>query len=256
VIRATGLLLFLATLAMPIHGCRAHPRDFEPSAQARAPKEAAPREIPPAWRKIEARARSGWVRDGAWGAVWSARAWYPYFLAPVWVAALLLARRGASARRAVARSLLVLSAAIAAFEARYLWTEYDELFRGLPQGLETGVAWLLVCAVLFWRPLRREDPVGATVSAQALLGTLHAFTFLFQDARLWLSQGHGAGPIARALLANYQPGYWLAVAGLALAAAPGYAPLLARARVPRASPDLAAAQVAPAAVGATGGEPT
>ena len=90
---------------------------------------------------------------------------------------------------------------VAAFEACYLASDYDGFLPDAFQGVETLAAWAVVCLVLFWRPRGRGDPVGAAVSAQALLGALHALTFPVQDVRLWSAAGHGASAIGQALAA-------------------------------------------------------
>jgi hypothetical protein len=142
---------------------------------------------------------------------------------------------------------------VAAFEAAYLADDYDGMVEALPEGVETAIAWLVVCGVIFWRPLRREDPVGSAVSAQALLGVLHGLTFPVQDFRAWSAEGHGLGAIAQAIAVNYRAGFWIALAALSVAAVPGYLPLLGRSRRrPTPAAALAPVEPEPSAVSAGG----
>jgi hypothetical protein len=236
VLRAIGVVLFLGSLALPVHGCVSHPRDYETPPQARALPEgvrivrrtSTTGVVQPGWRGLEERATRGWRREGAWGALWESRAWYPYYLAPLWLAALLAARSAPRSRRSVARGLLFLSGVVASFEFVYLWSDYDGFLGPSMAKVEKVLAWVVVAGVLFWRPARRSDSIGATISAQALLAFLHAFVFPLQDVRFWSLQGYGPGAMVRAILANYRIGFWVAVAGLAAVAVPGYAVLLRR----------------------------
>jgi hypothetical protein len=238
VLRIVGVLLFLASLALPVHGCVSHPRDFETLPTVRrlptnvrvVPRRATDEPVKPGWKSVADLAREGAERQGLWGALWESRAWYPYYLGPLWLAALLAARAAPRARGAVARGLLMLSGAVAGFEFLYLWSDYDGFLPKEWWKVEKVLAWFAVCLVLFWRPARRLDSIGATVSAQALLAFLHAWVFPLQDVRFWTLQGHGPGAMLRAISKNYHAGYWLALAALALVALPGYLPLLRRRR--------------------------
>jgi hypothetical protein len=237
-LRVAGVVLFLVSLALPVHGCASHPRDFEtlPTAR-RLPKEVrvvsrrtSPEPVKPGWESVADLAETGARRQGVWGALWHSRAWYPYYLAPLWLAALLVWRSVPRARGTVARAALMLSGAVAGFEFLYLWSDYDGFLPREWWKVEKVVAWLAVCLVLFWRPSRRTDSLGATVSAQALLAFLHAWVFPLQDVRLWTLQGHSLEPMLRSIARNYQVGFWLAILALALVAAPGYVHLLRRRR--------------------------
>jgi hypothetical protein len=113
--------------------------------------------------------------------------------------------------------------AIAAFEYRYITTDYTGVLPRAVLDAERMIAWAIVLVVLFARRRGRglAEP-AACVSAQALLAFLHGWTFPASDIRGWLAAGHAVAPIAQAVFANYHAGFWLALASLALVAAPGY----------------------------------
>jgi hypothetical protein len=260
--RWTGALLFLATAFLPVYGCRAHPRQFDapPAGHERAGFVIQHRDRVPA-RALATSVRDGWRAEGLGGAlhgVWRQRAWYPFLLAPLWLAVLLAARRpGSRASRAAGRALLCVSIAVAVLEAFYLGTDWRGMTAPALRGVEVAVAWLVVCAILFGRPAgsRLADP-GAVVSSQALLCAGHALTFPVYDGAAWLLEGYSSSAVLSTILSNYRPGFWLSLAAVSLAAAPLYAPSLARlaggAREPAARPAPTGAQAPGLPVGADG----
>jgi hypothetical protein len=159
------------------------------------------------------------------GGLWDHRTWYPFLLAPFWLGGLLLVAGagGAARRRGVGLALLGLSVGIAVLEAFYLGTEYLPFLTGVAGRIELVLAWVAVVAVLFLRRrgARSVSAVEATIAAQALLGVLHLLTLPSSQVRVWLS----AFPLGEALAAvgtNFLPGFWIALAGLAVAALPAY----------------------------------
>lgn len=168
--------------------------------------------------------------------LWRERRWYPFLLAPLWILALLYGAGsgpGALARRRRAGALLlVLAAGLAVFEACYLAHEYAPLLPDLLGRAEGALVWLLVVAVLFARRRadRRLDALEAHVGAQALLGLMHFVTLPSSQARPWMREA-ALGDVARALVSNFPPAFWLALGLLALAAAPAYLGRGAAARV-------------------------
>lgn len=216
VLRGVGVLVFAATAFLPLHACTTSPARVarpDPSARVAPPYVAAAR-----------------VRDAVAAsprdpmqALWRARAAYPYLLVPLWaVGVAAAASRRPALRRAVGAVLLASCAAVAAFEARYIAADYTGM---LPRPLlraEQAVAWAVVVGVLFLRRGRSLLDPAATVSAQALLAALHAFTFPAADVRRWLAAGHRPGPVVEALVVNYRAGFVLAVLALLAVAVPGY----------------------------------
>jgi len=159
------------------------------------------------------------------GVVWAPRRWYPYAFVPLWIAALWACARGDDEkRRRWSTVLRRASVAALVFEAVYLWRDFGGVGPKWLRVPECVVVWLVVAAILFWRPRgRREaDEVEAHVSSQALLALCHALTFPVDNARRWLGDGYSAAAIASSLGANYKHGFWIAVAAFAAAALPGY----------------------------------
>ncbi len=160
--------------------------------------------------------------------LWEARRWYPWYLAPLWVLALLttagagLARRDRR-RRLVGGLLLLLTGGLIAFEAAYLREEYLSFLPGLFGRIEGACAWFLVVAVLLYR--RRQDrhlgALEATLGAQALLGFVHALTLPATMLRIWLP-GRELGAVGEAVLHNFRPAFWVGSLGLLLVALPVY----------------------------------
>jgi hypothetical protein len=174
--------------------------------------------------EIGHRLEEGWTRAGLLGAVWDVRPWYPFLLAPIWLAALLaLPRLGAAGRKRLGTAFLALSVLIAVYEVFYIWHDYEGLLSGVLGPLEHLVAWAFVVAVLFVRP--RGVPwhdVGAAISAQAFVGVLHALTFPAHDVIEWALRGHGLGTIVEVVQGRFLPAFWFAVGALVVTAAPGY----------------------------------
>lgn len=167
---------------------------------------------------------------------WDARRWYPWYLALLWVPALLLVWRrpaGDLRRRIVGALLWGMTGVLLVFEAAYLYQEYLPLLPGVFGRAEVVLAWLLVASILLFR--RRGDrtlgAVEATVASQALLGFVHALTLPGTMGRAWV----GAYPldsIAAAVWLNFPPAFWIGCAGMLLASVPVY---LARKRALRSS---------------------
>ena len=224
-IRAIGVLLFAATAFLPVHSCGSGPSAYEPHKAAAPGKgRERPVDVQVPTREIAHDMEFGWREGGALRALWHARKWYPYLLVPFWAVALaLFAWGGARARRAAGWGCLGLSVAIAAFEYAYISSDYVGFLPRSWARFETVVAWLVVCTILVARRGGRSvTDAEACVSAQALLAVLHGGTFLVDDLRSWVGDGHGIGPIAHALFANYHWAYWVAMGALLLAAAPAY----------------------------------
>jgi hypothetical protein len=224
-LRVVGVVLFLASAALPLTRCAPPPVESGSSAafhvvvvRVDTDQGAVP------WREIGGTLAAGWREGGPLQAVWKARTWYPYLLAPLWLLALLWTPRLAPAgRRRLGVFFLVLGIAIAVLEACYIATDFQGLFVGTAGVVEDVVAWSVVAAVLFVRPGGRPllDPVAA-VAGQALLGFLHAMTFPAYDVLTWASQRRGLAGVVEGLVFKYRPAFWLALAGLLLAAAPAY----------------------------------
>jgi hypothetical protein len=233
-VRALAVLVFAATAFFPVRACSPGPGDFEPHARGPTAQDFAGGDVPV--DRVRAEVSRGFEDGGVVGAVWGSRNWYPYLLAPLWIAALVAASSGfPRARRAAGVGLLVVSVAIAALEAPFLFRDFTGVLPPAARPFELAAAYVAVCAVLFLRPAGRGllDP-EATVSSQALLGLLHAATFPLGDAQRWLP-GHTIPAIGAALATSYRPAFWVALAALAFAAACAYAP--SRRRAPVLSPD-------------------
>jgi|GEM_PF-4507428 len=226
-----GLLIFAAAAFFPGHTNLQHPSRLLPIAREKA-AAAAQSEIP-AQVLVEA-VRSDLERGRPGARLWEVRRWYPFGLAPLWLAALLAVALWPRLRRLVGWALLSLALALAVLEAFYLGVEYAPL---LPQVLgwgETLLVWVAVVLVLFVRrPTDRGvGAVEAHVAAQALLGWFHLLTLPSSEARIrWGT--HSLGEMATSLTTNFRPAFWAALAGLMLAFLPVY---LRRARRPLASP--------------------
>jgi len=220
---------------LPYHGCRARPGEFED---------------PPTYYEIQVDRKTG--LSGAAFAEWflvdkvlgGDRSFedtlFGYdgesdnFLAlgvfcalPFWAAALFFARPGRRRTRWVAGALF--------------WLVLGTLFvAGATEGFEEvpdlsdppwfGDATRTVClgiagGILLLRPRHRWDirDVEAMVSSQALLGLAICLTYPVTQAWRWtVTDGHTVIATARALWINYRVGFWLALAALALIAAPLY----------------------------------
>jgi hypothetical protein len=154
--------------------------------------------------------------------LWEIRRWYPWFLAPLWALALLLAG-GPVGRRLVGAFVLLLSLGIIALEATYLKAEYLAFLPGALGRAEVAGAWLVVITILLYR--RRADrhlgAVEAAVGAQALLGFVHGVTLPATMFRQWLP-GNDAGVVLEAILHNFTPAFWIGMAGMLIMSLPVY----------------------------------
>lgn len=226
-----GVALVVLSFLLPMHGCRALPKQFDGTPAEEVgfvPAEDNPLLVP--CLDVADDVARGWEKGGALSAAWEARVWYPYFLVPLWIgAAVALPRLGTAGRRRVGRAALVVSGLLVAFEAVYLFKDFDvgPFFNWGPAWLRPvgGVLTLaVVAAILFRRRAGRGgvDDVEATLAAQALLGALHAFSFPAWDALRWSLNGYGPWPVAAALFTNYRPGIGVAALGFLLVARPGY----------------------------------
>jgi len=227
-------------MVMPVYGCRAHPQDFDPKPNYGAMRWSTdhPDDVPIA--KIAEESFDALRRVDVIGVVWAPRRWYPYAFVPLWIAALWACARGDDEkRRRWAAVLRRASIAALAFEAAYLWSDFNGVGASWLRFPERVVVWFVVGAILFWRPNGRRDEgdIEAHVSAQALLGLCHALTFPLDNVRHWLGDGYSVSSIASALATNYKFGFWLAVAAFAAAALPAYVPR--RDAGPGALPDVA-----------------
>ena len=160
--------------------------------------------------------------------LWVARRWYPWYLALLWLPALLLVRKrpeGDRRRTLVGALLWGVTLVLLAFEAAYLYDEYLPLLPGMLGRIEGVAAWGFVAAILLYRrPAdRRLGAVEATVASQALLGFVHALTLPGTMARGWL----GAFPteaVAEAVGRNFPLAFWAGTAMLLVIALPTYLP--------------------------------
>jgi|GEM_PF-2690099 len=224
-LRAVALLVFTATAFLPLHACLASPRaDGAGAARPASSAATSGRRTVPARVVADAAGRDD--GRGVRGVVWASRDVYPYLLAPVWAALLVVAELGGRrVRRGAGVVAAALGAGVAAFEFAYIRADYSGL---LPRALlaqEQYVAWGVVVVVLFARRCGRGVfEVEAAVSAQALLAMLHAFTFPAADLRRYVAEGHRLGPALEALATNYRPAFVVAVVALAAVALPGYLP--------------------------------
>jgi hypothetical protein len=157
---------------------------------------------------------------------WIARRWYPWYLALLWIPALLLVRGRPAAgrrRRLVGAILWAVTLGLLVFEAAYLHAEYNPFLPGTLGKVEGLGAWLFVATILLAR--RRADrhlgAVEAVVAAQALLGFVHALTLPATMARTWLGQ-HTWTAVTEAVMINFPLSFWLGTAGLLLIALPTY----------------------------------
>jgi hypothetical protein len=190
----------------------------------------------------------GWSAAGPIGAFWEVRVWYPYVLAPLWVAALVVALGSARLARAAGWGLLAVSLGVAVFELAYISWQFHGFLPSWLRPLEVGVAWLVVLAILFVRrPGRSALDPEATVSAHAFLSVCHGLTYPVSDVRGWLRSDYEWGPILRSLFSDYLPAYWVALGALLVAAIPGYWLRPRAAPLPAAAPP-ASEPAPPAAV--------
>ncbi|MDJ0522292.1 MAG: hypothetical protein QNJ90_09485 [Planctomycetota bacterium] len=154
--------------------------------------------------------------------LWESRRWYPWYLAPIWGLALLLAA-GRIRRRIVGGLVLLLTVGLIAFEAAYLRAEYLAFLPGWLGRLELGGAWLFIVAVLLYRRRgdRRIGAVEATCAAQALLGFVHGLTLPATMFRQWLP-GNEAQEVLGAVLHNFPAPFWIGMGGLLIMSLPVY----------------------------------
>jgi hypothetical protein len=234
-LRWAGLALVALSLFLPVHGCRVDIGDFEPppapaadgsrsvvhtTSPLRVPVESIPEDF-----------ARGFAADGVRGGLREVRCWYPYSLVPFWV--LLLAgasRADAAGRRRLGVLALAISGLLLVFEATYLWTTlgtgWNRWGVASARPLQVAGVWLVVLLVLAHRApgRRRVEDVEATVSSQALLGALHAFSFPAWDLLRPVLDGHGPWPAFATVSCNYRWGLWVAVLGFLLVARPGSLP--------------------------------
>ena len=250
--QALGVLVFLATAFLPLHGAKQHPQHL---ARCRAlpgvtvTTALAGHESVPA-REIYDAVRLDVAGSAAGCATWEVRRWYPFVLAPLWLAALLWvagpSAAGASRRSRAGALLLGLAVVVAILEACYLAVEYAALFPAVLGRAETVIAWFVVVGILFLR--RRADrglgAVEAHVGAQALLSLLHLLTLPSSEARAWLGS-YELGDVCAAVGTNFRAGFWVACAALATA---GGATYLSRRRAAMVAvePRASAPEAAPA----------
>jgi hypothetical protein len=222
-LRLLAVLVFSFTAFFPVHGCGPGPgpRASVPRRETPPPPVSEPVQVP--FEEVLEQGGEGWREGGLLGALWSVRVWYPYVLAPLWIAALALALASRRLARAAGWGLLAVSLGIALFELGYISYQFRGFLPPLLRPLEVGIAWILVLALLFLRRGGRTflDP-EATVSAHALLSVLHGLTYPVSDVRGWLRSDFEPGAILRAVLHDYRPAFWVALAALAVAAVPGY----------------------------------
>lgn len=237
-LQALCIAAFLVTGVAHAHEARLHPVALErPGRFSASPAWPTGLEPDVPLSTLRAAVAHDLIGSGGGSLLWRERRWYPFLLAPLWLAALLLVAgpsvAAASRRRAVGAGLLAAAVALAAFEAFYLGIEYAPLLPGLLGRAEVVLAWLFVVALLFVR--RRADrhlgAVEAHVAAQALLGVAHLLTLPSSQVRVWL----GAFPLeaaATAMLTNFRPAFWAGCLLLALSVLPVYLR-----RLPAPAPD-------------------
>ncbi len=243
--RTAGIALFVLSAFLPVYGCRASPNDFEDGPDKGG------------WYWIEEKMDDvpvvrllGFDDEGGPGSpalarLWDERRFYPYLLVPFWISALASSRGGAPRRRRAAVVLLALSVSLVVFEGFYLWFDFTGAGPRWSRRVERVAIWIGVAAVLWFRRRGRgriEDPEAA-VSALALLSLLHALAFPVSDIVRWADE-NSLGAMIHTLSVNYKPGYWVAVAGLGLVAAPGYFSGTARRRYDPALPCPSASSTA------------
>ncbi len=242
VFRRVGLFLFLLAAVLPYHGCRVHP------AELSGDEEANKTSFDPSYPGVSGAAyaenllrrlqlldpmESSWGKhEGKYGDFMGPR----LFLAlPFWLAALLLIRGNRPRMRTVVGTVLWVLLGVAfiamatygrgAFRSGTVELGYPEAPWFWP--LESPWIWLGIAGgLLLLRPRRRWEirDVEATVESQALLGWGLCLVTPAWQAWSWAFQeGHPLPAITRALWANYRSGFWLALAALALIAAPLFA---------------------------------
>lgn len=224
VLLALGIVLFAATAWTEVERTCQHLRLVAASEALKRPLTALAGEhcgqVPA--DVIEAEMGAALARRSPLEGAWQARRWYPYALAPVWLAALALAWARPGWRRGVGAVLFALGVLVAAFEAIYLSFDYLPLLAFLGR-LEVLAAWLAVVAVLFAR--RRDDrglgAVEAHVAAQALLGVLHLLTLPASQARVWLSD-YPLADVLSAVTQNFRLPFWSGILALGVAAGAVY----------------------------------
>ncbi len=242
--RLVGILVFAATLFLPVHSCGPgpFPRAAPPSPAAHRATQPRAEDVQVPIEEIVRHGGEGFTEGGAWKAVWRVREWYPYLLLPFWLVALALAASSGRLERAAGWGCLALTLALAVFETIYVTRTYVGFLPQSARAFEVGFVCLVVVAVLFLRRHRSLLDPAATVSAQALLAFLHGLTFPGHDVRVWVDDGASLSGILGSLLHDYRPAFWLALAGLLVAAVPAYlrasphrpVPSVARLDAPRA----------------------
>jgi hypothetical protein len=228
-----GLALFFATLFLPVFHFRVYPiagLTVPATGVVLSSGEATARVGFHAVgaREVPAQVLGAAIAEGLQGPsftrpFWERRRWYPYFLLPIWLLALVLGQRRERWRRPIGVLLWLLAFGLALFEARYLQSEYAPFLPGVAGRAEGVFVWLLVLSILFYR--RPQDrhlgAIEACVASQALLGFVHALTLPSTMARGWWDAfPHDA--VIEAVTRNYPPPFWLGCAGLLLIALPIY----------------------------------
>jgi hypothetical protein len=228
-LQALGILLFCVTAFLPVHQYQKHPLHLQVAdldAQTRITLRPVGQEAVPARELYDALMLDlGGTAPGCRS--WEVRRWYPYALAPFWLWALAWVAgpaAGSTARRGrVGAALLTLAVIVAVLEACYLGVEYAALFPSVLGRAEALIVWVLVVGVLFLRRRadRRIAAVEAHVGAQALLSLFHLLTLPSSEARPWVGP-YAWSDVCGALATNFRPAFWLACAGVALAAGATY----------------------------------
>ncbi len=232
-VRRWGLLLLLLASMLPYHGCRVHPGQLEGRSDGGGDYKVGHTGLNGA-AILEGSAR--WLLGGSGFQVEDAV--FPcdgksddltgllVFLAlPFWAMALFLVRGDRLRTRWVVGSLLW-----TAMGALFLWAGIGAIgtfdpSAGPPLYGVTGPPLLLPVAgaLLLLRPRHRRavPDVEATVGSHAVLGMGICLGWPLLTAWNWtFVDGHSPGSVLRALAANYCAGFWLALASLALIAAP------------------------------------
>lgn len=220
-----GVLVVIASAFVPTLRPRVFPTEDGTSPWLAASFLEGTREVPVA--ELAGAMYDAFLPEGPAGCpLWHVRQWYPWYLAPVWLAALALVAGKDTPRRRrtiVGGALWGLTAVLLVFEAVYLEAEYLPLLPGSLGVVEGVLAWVFVAGILLYRRKgdRRPGAVEATVASQALLGFVHALTLPSTMGRGWV----GAYPLAsvvEAVWINFPPPFWIGTAGMLLVALPVY----------------------------------
>ena len=231
-LRRMGLWLLLLASVLPYHGCRAHPVEFDSpgSVDDNYKRDNTPYlgAVAIEWGVrwcLEGRGLNddsdmffghGMNRDDQGGSV--------FVLLPLWVAGLIAARRP-RLRRPAGLLLCLVSAGMVVAVGSAAGDGHKWIGPAWARVPEAILLALSLIAVLVWRPPGRRSPwdLEATVSSQALGALGFAAFFPFSRYVRWVFEdGHSRGATMLALWENYRIGFWGALAGLSLVAAPLY----------------------------------